>query len=57
MDQATIYRVALKQPRGSYLVINNFTRDVRLTSDRTVTQVIVPVELSTSIRIFDLKSA
>ena len=44
-----VYRVALKQPSGSSLVVNYRTEDVRVTLDRTVTLVLVPVELSTSI--------
>ena len=45
----TVYRVALKQPSGSCLVVNHHTVDVQVTSDRTVTLVLVPVELSTNI--------
>ena len=44
-----VYRVALKQPSGSSLVVNHCTADIRVTSDRTVTLVLVQVELSTSI--------
>ena len=46
---SAVYRVALKQPIGSSLVVNNFTAYVRVTSERTVVLVLVPVELSTSI--------
>ena len=44
-----VYRVALKQPRGIPLVVNHRPVDVQVTSDRTVTLFIVPVEISTSI--------
>ena len=44
-----VYRVALKQTKGSCLVVNHRTADVKVTSNRTVTLVLVPVELSTSI--------
>ena len=44
-----VYRVSLKQPRGSSLVANHSTADVWVTLDRTVKLVLVPVELSTSI--------
>ena len=44
-----VYRVALKHPSGSSLVVNNRTADVLVTSNRTVTLVLVPVELSTII--------
>ena len=40
-----VYRVALKKTSGSSLVVNNRTADVLLTSDRTVTLVLVPVKL------------
>ena len=46
-----VYRVALIQPRGSYLVVTHRTVDVRITSDRQVTLGLVPVELSTSISV------
>ena len=45
----TVYRVTLIQPRGISLVVNHRTEDIRSTSDRTVTIVLVPVELSTGI--------
>ena len=48
---SAVYRVALKQPRVSYLVVTHFTADVRLMSDRPVTLGLVPVELSTSISV------
>ena len=44
-----VYRVALKQPRGSYLVVTDRTAEVRLTLDIPVTLGLVPVEISTSI--------
>ena len=44
-----VYRVALKQPHVSSLVVNHRTADVRLTLDGTLTLVLVPVELSTII--------
>ena len=44
-----LYYVYLKKPSGSSLFINNHTADVRVTPDRTVTLVLVPVELSNSI--------
>ena len=44
-----VYRVALIQPSGSSLVGTHRTADVRVMPDRTVTLVLVPVELSTSI--------
>ena len=46
-----VYRVALKQPRGSYLVVNHSTSDIQVMSDRTVNLVLVPVELSTSLSV------
>ena len=46
---SAVYRVALKQPSSSSLVVNHSTADVRVTSDRTVTLVLVLFELSTSI--------
>ena len=45
----SVYRVALKQSRGSSRVVTHRTADVRVTSDRPVTLGLVPVELSTSI--------
>ena len=45
----SVNRVALKQPRGSALDVNHSTADVRVTFFRTVTPVLVPVELSTRI--------
>ena len=45
----SVYRVALKQPRCSYLVANNCMEEVQVTSNITVTLVLVPVELSISI--------
>ena len=47
--RAAVYPVALIQSRGSLLVITPRTADVRVMSDRPVTQTLVPVELSTSI--------
>ena len=44
-----VYSVALKQPRGSSLVVTHCTAYVRLTLDITVMLGLVPVELSTSI--------
>ena len=44
-----VYHVALKQTIGISLVVNHCTADVRVTLDRIVTLVLVPVELSTSI--------
>ena len=44
-----VYHVAMKQPSGSFLVVNICTADVRLTSDRIVTVFLVLVELSSSI--------
>ena len=49
MRSSAVYRVALNQPSGSSLVGNNHIADVRVTSDRIVTLVLVPVERSTSI--------
>ena len=46
---SAVYHEALNQPSGSSLVGNHLTADVQVTSDRTVTLVLVPVELSTSI--------
>ena len=46
---AAVYRVSLKQPSGSSLVVNHCTANVRVTSDRTFTLGIVPFEVSTSI--------
>ena len=46
---SVVYRVALNQPSGSSIFVNHCTADFRLTSDITVTLVLVPVELSTSI--------
>ena len=48
-NRSAVYRVALKQPSGSSLVVNHRTSDVQITSDKTVTLVLVPVEISTSI--------
>ena len=47
--EASVYRVALKQPRFIYLVVTHRTADVRVTLDRPVTLGLFPVELSTSI--------
>ena len=44
-----VYSVALEKPSGSSLVVNHCAANVRATSDRTVTLVLVSVELSTSI--------
>ena len=41
-----LYRVDLKQPSSISQVVNHRTVDVQLTSDITVTLVLVPVELS-----------
>ena len=49
VERPTVYRVALKQPRGSSLVITHRVADIQVTSDRTVTLGLVPVEPSTSI--------
>ena len=38
-----VYHVALKRPRGSSLVVNNFMADVILILDRTVMIILVPV--------------
>ena len=48
MGGGTVYRVALKQSSGSSLAVHNHTADVRVTLDRTVTLVLVPVGISTS---------
>ena len=45
----SVYRVSLKQPNGSSLVVNHCMADVQVTSYITVTLVLVPVEISTSI--------
>ena len=47
--KTAVYRVALKQPSGIYLAVNHCTADVGVTLEITVTLVLVPVELSTSI--------
>ena len=44
-----LYDVALKQSRGSSLVVTHHLADIRVMLDRTVTRGIVPVELSTII--------
>ena len=44
-----VYRVALKQSRGSSPVVNHHMLDIKVMSDRKVTLVLVPAELSTSI--------
>ena len=46
---SAVYHVALKQPSGRSLVVNHRTSDVQVTPDKTVTLVLVSVELSTSI--------
>ena len=46
---SAVYRVALKQTSSSSLVVNHRTAEVQVTSDRTVTLVLLPVEVSTSI--------
>ena len=46
---SAVYCVALKQPRGTPLVVNHRTSYVQAMSYRTVTIVLVPVELLTSI--------
>ena len=51
-DEGTaVYRVALIQTRGSYLVVTYCTEDVQVTLDRPVTLGLIPVELSTSISV------
>ena len=47
--ETAVYRVALKQPSSSSLVVNYCTADVGVTLDRKVTLFLFPVELSTSI--------
>ena len=47
--RSAVYRVALKQCRGSSLVVTHCTADVPLTSDRPFTLGLVLVELSISI--------
>ena len=49
MFLVAVYRVALIQPRGSFLVVTHHTADIQVNSDRPVTLGLVPVELSTSI--------
>ena len=46
---SAVYRVALNQPIGISLAGNHHIADVRVTSDRTGTIVLVPLELSTRI--------
>ena len=46
-----VYLVALKHPSRSSLVVNHRTADVWVTLEITVTLVLVPVELSTSISV------
>ena len=45
----TVYPLDLKQPSAIYLVVNHCKVDVQVTLDITVTLILVPVELSTSI--------
>ena len=47
--QSAVYHVALKKPSGISLVVNHCTTDVQVTSGRTATLVLFPVEFSTSI--------
>ena len=49
IGESTVYRVALKKTRGSSLVVNHHTAEVRVIPDRKVNIVLVQVELSTSI--------
>ena len=44
-----VYRVALKQYRGSSLVVTHCMVNIQVTSDRPVTLGLVPLEISTSI--------
>ena len=46
---SAVDRVALKQPRGSSIVVTHRTLDIRVTSYIPVTLGLVPVEISTSI--------
>ena len=46
---SAVYCVALKQPRGSCLVVTHRKAEVRVTSDRPFTLGLGPVELLTSI--------